>query len=227
MFVKVVSSFWFTWCSCWFDQQWMESAPLGSGDHPDAKRDDSIENRDFKQCFFNSRGCPDIRVRVCLSHINNAAGDSPLNTEIPVVLGWAVEQQVETGHEHPAVGFCSQHNDTGSLPASWLKQNVFTFGRMKRDERPQLLRLLLISPGVGVLTLRGTSLLVLSAVKMSNGLSPASWGKVDLSRRRKSASWRPRGHCSFCTGTFWCTGGKHGRITQSVAQLSLNKAALI
>ena len=87
--------------------------------------------------------------------------------------------------------------------------------------------LVLISSGLSVWTLRGSSLLDLSAVRMSNGLSPASWGKVDLSRRRKSVSWRPRGHCSLCPGSFWYTGGKQGIITQSVTQRSLNKAALI
>lgn len=69
-----------------------------------------------------------------------------------------------------------------------------TLSRTKRTMHPLALMALYSSSGVNSSTFRGCSLLFLSAVRTSKGLSAASWGKVDFSSSTKSASCRPRGH---------------------------------
>lgn len=75
-----------------------------------------------------------------------------------------------------------------------------TLSRTKRTMLPLALMALYSSSGVNSSTFRGCSLLFLSAVRTSKGLSAASWGKVDFSSSTKSASCRPRGHFRWWGG---------------------------
>lgn len=85
-----------------------------------------------------------------------------------------------------------------------------TLRRMYRADLPAPVDLMVLTifSGVRASTHRGLSVRFLSTVKMSKGLLPASSGKVDLSRSRKSASCSARGHFSSCMGHFLNAGAQ-------------------